>query len=183
MLYKTFDSEFPPQHHPGGVSAVMGYIGGNADRIWSLADWQRFAKLRQFPIWGCDFRVSPGTAGSKAAEAARLLGWRDGRAIIGDCEANADRSWWVGFETTVRNFGYRAVCYGSIDFVTENHAQEYIGALYDDIPSLDNLPDLPPGERWLGKQYAANIDFEGTKIDYSVIDLALLRMGGIGERK
>jgi hypothetical protein len=176
-----FDAAFPPQSAPPGAVAVLGYVGGRGlDRdthVWTLAEWQRFAHLRQFPAWACNTDVSPETSGEIATEEAELLGWsRNGsRALVGDMETQADLKWWQSFEIAVRSSGMIPVCYGSASTVAGNKPSRIFGADWDDNKAI------PAG--WDAHQYEGNVPFGGTLIDWSALTPVMLRLGGEGKRR
>ena len=182
-LWKGFDAAYPPSHPPAHCPIVCGYIAGpRALNIWKPEQWLPFQHLRQAPITVLDLAGDPVKQAHDAVAAAIALGWSTERAIIGDCETAQDRRFWRIFARNVEDYDYVPVAYGSADFVTANHAALYWAAQYDDIPSLDNLPQLPPGERWLGKQYQAEVAFDGTFVDLSVFAHEFYEMCGVGPR-
>lgn len=176
-LHHAFDAEFPPETAPPHCDTVLGYIGGReAARVWTLDEWLRFSHLRQFPIWVPDYALDPREQGIAACQAAHALGWHDGRAIIGDSETEHNREWWAVFAQHIIAGGFVPVDYGSLSTVLQNGAARYI------VAAWDGIPDIAQGAGILGEQYAANVEYGGTRIDLSVLDDALFHMGGINPR-
>jgi hypothetical protein len=181
MSILMFDAAFPPQTAPPGVQAVLGYVGGRGlDRdthIWTLAEWRRFAKLRQFPAWACRTEVSPEASAVVACELAGSFGWnRNGsRALVGDMETTIAPEWWARFEAAVTVNGMVPVCYGSSSTVGLNKPRRIFGAEWDGDPAI------PAG--WVAHQYAGNVPWEGTELDWSSLTPEMLKLGGIGPRR
>jgi hypothetical protein len=181
MSILMFDAAFPPQTAPPGAQAVLGYVGGRGlDRdthVWTLAEWQRFAHLRQFPAWACNTDASPDTSGKVAAGEAELLGWnRNGsRALVGDMETQADPKWWSSFEIAVSSAGMVPICYGSASTVAGNKPHRTFGADWNGDQAIP--------EGWVAHQYAGNLPYENTHIDWSSLTPEMLRLGGKGKRR
>jgi hypothetical protein len=181
---KTFiDAATPPATVPPGVGGVLGYIGGpKATRTWTLDEWLRFEHLAQIPAYVPDITADPVAQGEAAVKAALALGWAPWqkgageRAIVFDLELGADPSWWALLEVTVADRGFVAVCYGSMSTVFGNRASFVLGADWDDIPVV------PAGQTLVGCQYEANHPWEGTLIDFSVVDEWLVLRAGGGPR-
>jgi hypothetical protein len=181
-LYRMFDASQPPGQPYPGSAAVAGYIGGNTPHVWTLAEWQRFHDLRQFPIWVGAGRTDGAADGQAAAAAAHALGWApnrpDRRTIIVDVEALAMRAYLDAFSAPVWQAGYQTVVYESASAVRHNPPKEGIWvALWDD------QADIPPGAAIIGHQYQPDVPFDGTQVDLSVIDDTFLVHGGQGPRK
>lgn len=176
-LIHAFDAAHPPSRAPEHCDAVFGYIGGgDATRIWTHDEWLRFEHLRQFPLWVPDMTLSPVAQARAAANTAHSMNWHDGRAILTDTEAAVNREWYNAFATQLRNEHYLAVDYGSLSVVLGNAASHVI------VAAWDGIADIAAGQTIEGEQYAANLDFDGTKIDLSVISHELLHLGGVGPR-
>lgn len=179
-LHHCFDAAYPPAVVPSHCDSVLGYIGGAKEyREWTLADWRRFSHLRQFPCWVPDVRgsSSPAAAGHAAAAKARSLGWVSSggsRVIVCDLETVEAPSWYHAFATAVNDDGFYCVAYGSLSTVLKNRATNVWGAGYDGSQTLE-------GQH--GHQYAANVRFDSTEVDYSVIDDWMYERGGVGPRR
>lgn len=180
--YKIFDASRPPESAPPGAQGVLGYVGreGFTPHVWTLAEWQRFAHLVQFPAWVPDLKANPFAEGAAAAAAVKRLGWAPHqphrRAIIGDLETSADPEWWQKFSDQVGIEGFVAVDYGSLSTVLGNAAYDVWAADWDGIPAI------VPGQTIQGDQYKANVPWQGTQIDLSVVDQWLMDAGGVGGR-
>jgi hypothetical protein len=181
-LAYMFDAASPPAEAPPGMAAVLGYIGGGrATNIWTLAQWQPFARLRQFPAWVPDFAAEqPIQSAIDASTAACKLGWAsfqpDRRAIVCDLETLTERAWYASFAAETEQQGFTAVAYGSLSTVLDNAAAQVI------VAAWPGPEQWIPGQTIHGHQYAAGISFGGTQVDYSVIDSWLLDRGGQGPR-
>lgn len=180
-LHRMFDAAYPPAAAYPGSDAVAGYIGGNTPHIWTLAEWQRFLHLVQFPIWVGYQESDPVTHGQSAAKAMRDLGWRPNaeirRACILDFETEVNTAWVDTFASEIWTAGYETLVYGSADTVVNNPEKEgrWI-ALYDNQASIPPLPGA------IGHQYRANVAWESTHVDLSVISDDMMVHGGQGER-
>jgi hypothetical protein len=180
MISKMFDAAFPPQSVPGGCQAVLGYVGGRADHVWTLEEWDRFHSLRQLPCWVADISQSPAAQASGAIRAAMGLGWAphqpDTRVIVCDLETAIAPAWYQVFAADVASAGFVAVAYGSLSTVLNCAAIDVLAADWNGVPQLQ------PGQTIHGHQYQANVAFQGTKVDYSAIDEWLFVRGGQGPR-
>src|SRR5271166_890489 len=129
-LHRVFDAAYPPQTAPPGCDGVLGYIGGGrATHVWTLAEWDRFADLRQFPAYVPDFTTEdPTTAATSAAILMKERGWApfqpDRRVVVCDLETLIERGWYQQFAAEVEQLGFTAVAYGSLSMVLENAASE-----------------------------------------------------------
>jgi hypothetical protein len=176
-----FDAAFPPQSAPPGAQAVLGYVGGRGlDRdthAWTLAEWQRFADLRQFPAWACNTEVGPEESALVACQLAGTFGWhRNGtRALVGDMETRVDADWWRRFAASTVTAGMVPVCYGSASTVAGNKPSRVFGADWNGDKAI------PAG--WDAHQYEGNVPFGGTLIDWSALTPVMLRLGGEGKRR
>ncbi len=175
-LTRCFDASLQiPETAPDGCEAVLGYIGGNAIHVWTLAEWDRFGHLRQFPCWVADLASSATQQASDAAEAAKRLGWHEGRAIVADMEEASDAGWWNEWAGELTRRHYQPAWYGVASVVG------VYAATYKWVAEFDNDPDLPAG--WAAKQYAANVAVPGGVVDLSVIGEGLIGHGGVGPRR
>jgi hypothetical protein len=176
-VYKVFDASTPPLIAPPGAQAVLGYIGraGQTPHIWTLPEWDRFARLRQFPAWVPSIGANPTGDAILATGLAMNLGWAphqpNPRAIICDLETNIARDWYSLWAAQVIRDGFTPVAYGSLSTVLQNAALDVWAADWNDIPQLQ------PGQTIHGTQYVA-----GGAVDWSVVDSWLWDRGGEGPR-
>lgn len=186
MISKMFDAANPPATPPPGCQVVMGYIGklNFTPHIWTGGQWQPFAELRQIPCYVPDLANVPELEAGIAYRTAQALGWAahepDERAIVFDFETSegpADRDWWQRCATEIAVAGFVAVMYGSLNTVFENAAEHIV------VAAWDNDAQLLPGQTIHGHQYQAGIPWDGTEIDYSVIDEWLYDRAGRGARR
>lgn len=183
MSHLVLDAAYPPAHVPPEFSGVMGYIGGaRATHVWSLAEWLPFSGMRQFPCYVPDLGSGPGPQARDAVGRAAGLGWAaympgDGRrVIVFDLETGQYPAWYAAAAAVVTSAGFMPVCYGSMSSVFGNEAYANIAAEWDGIDKI------PAGQTLHGVQYAANVQLEGAKVDYSVFDSWLFNRGGVGPR-
>jgi Domain of unknown function (DUF1906) len=176
-LVKCFDaSDQIPSAAPSGCEACLGYIGGTkALHIWTLAEWQQFGHLIQFPCWVADFSGNAGQQGSQAAAAATKLGWRAHRAIVLDMEAVDNPSFLSAWAAEVRKAEFTPVWYGSRS--SSAQASAYIRWLADP----DGVAGLESG--FHAVQYDWNVTVPGGVVDLSVVDSELAALGGRGPRR
>lgn len=183
-LYRVIDAAWPPSSAPAyPVAGVLGYIGGDqATHVWSPAEWQPFAGVRQFPAWICDTSRGPAAEAAAAAAAARALGWAahlpdpGTRAIIGDMETAVAPGWWAAYAAQMTAEGFTAVCYGSLSTVLGNAASDNWIAAWDSVAALQ------AGQTIHGDQYAAGVSYDGAQVDLSIVDDWLFQRGGLGAR-
>lgn len=181
-MYTIIDAANPPAELPPNTAGVMGYIGGHATHVWTLAEWQPFAHVRQYPVWVADLTANPLTQGEAAVKAALSLGWapwqkgNGERALVFDMETSANKSWWAQLTQAVSIRGFVPVCYGSLSTVTGNDAAAYI------LADWDGKAVIPAVEGGHGVQYLADAPYGGTEVDYSVFDAWLFARGGVGPR-
>ena len=181
-LYRAFDAATPPGHAPPGCPAVLGYIGGKrATRGWTLAEWQRFGHLRQFPAWVPDTRgENPVQSAADACRAMKALGWAPNqparRVVVCDLETEIVPQWYQIFAGGVQLAGFEAIAYGSLSTVGGNLAADVW------VAAFDGSAALPPGQTVHAHQYAADVPFGGTQVDYSMMDEWLFDRGGRGPR-
>jgi hypothetical protein len=177
-LIRCFDAAYPPVDPPPGYAAVLGYVGGPyAENTWTLDYWQRFGQLIQFPCYVPDLDESPGDQAADAVSLCLNLGWRPERAIVADLETEVNRAWWQIFASTVLKSGFVPVAYGSLTTVLQNAASVIWCA------DWNNIPEVPAGQAIWGCQDAANVAFQRTQYDSSVITAQLARLGGRGPRE
>ncbi|HXC83855.1 MAG TPA: hypothetical protein VNV62_18560 [Trebonia sp.] len=185
MITTVFDAAFPPSRIPPGCKAVAGYVGrlNFTPHVWTLPEWQRFSSIPQLPYWVPDLAVAPNLEAAAAVHAVLELGWAphiaDERAVIFDFETAsgpADRGWWQECAAAVSAAGFCGVMYGSLSTVLENAAVDVV------VAAWDNSAQLLPGQTIHGHQYKAGVAFDGTQIDYSVMDEWLLARAGVGPR-
>jgi hypothetical protein len=175
-LTRCFDASLQiPELAPDGCEAVLGYIGGNAAHVWTVAEWDRFGHLRQFPCWVADLGSSATKQAADAVGAAKRLGWHETRAIVADLESASDLSWWDEWAGEVSKLHYEPTWYGSASVAGVYTAK------FKWVAEFDNDPDLPEG--WAAKQYAANVEVPGGVVDLSVISSGLIAHGGVGARR
>lgn len=181
-LARVFDAAFPPQAAPPGCTGVLGYIGGRrATNVWTLAEWDRFSHLVQFPAYVPDLTSESGIgAAIQACGLARDLGWApfqpERRVIVVDLETQVVRAWYASFAAEVEQQGFTAVAYGSLSTVLENAAAAVWAA------GWDGRAVLLAGQTIHAHQYTASNSFDKTSIDFSVIDEWLFDRGGQGPR-
>lgn len=182
-LTLAFDAAFPPLNPYPNAGAVFGYLGGNTPHIWTPDEWRRFQNLKQMGIWVGFNEADPVGHGNDAVQAARSLGWTPNgngatrRGIIIDFETEIDPAWIKSYADTVNSGGYDTFVYGSESFVLQNPVRSgrWI-ALYNDQP---NIP-ADPGA--LAHQYVADVPWDGTQVDLSVVSSDFLLHFGYGPR-
>ena len=85
--------------------------------------------------------------------------------------------WLDEFAGVIWAAGYQTFIYGSLATVLGNPPKE--GYL---VADWNRVPAIPPYANVIGCQYQANIPWEGTEVDLSVITDTMLAHGGIGPR-
>ena len=181
-LDRMFDASAPPEKPYPGCTAVAGYIGGNTPHEWTLEEWQRFADLRQLPIWVFGLGgLSARTQGIEAASRARALGWKphahDRRAIVLDMETSEDGAFVAAFAAAVHQEGYSCWPYGSRSTIYSDPTEDGVWvALYDGQFSMEDLPHA------VAHQVAPNVPWDATAVDLSVISAGALHHLGRGPR-
>ncbi|MGA9367276.1 MAG: hypothetical protein WBV35_07450, partial [Steroidobacteraceae bacterium] len=91
-------------------------------------------------------------------------------------ETLSNATWWQTCAAAVSDGGFIAVAYGSLSTVLLNAASDvWVGNWKDGV-----VPQA--GQTVHGTQYQANAPFNGTFVDYSVIDEWLMARGGVGPR-
>jgi hypothetical protein len=178
-LTRCFDASTQiPDKMPPGCKGALGYIGGQAEHVWTTAEWNRFARgkgVRLFPCWVADFSADPRQSARSALTAARRLGWRPHRAVVLDTEATVNKDWVAEF-THELDGGLTVVNYGSAAVVAQNGSAHLWVANWDDDAVLEG------GQSVDGHQYEADVQVAGGVVDYSVINEWLFDHGGAGPR-
>jgi hypothetical protein len=175
ILRKVFDASTQiPATAPDGADGVAGYIGGDAEHVWTKAEWDRFGHLRQFPIWVASTTgtLSAAAQAADAVRVARGLGWRPGRALVCEMDAELDATWWEAFAGIITGHGYLPVWYGSAD------ARPAAASVW--LADPDDEPVLPIDCD--AKQYAWDVEVPGGLVDWSVMSQGLFDRGGEGPR-
>jgi hypothetical protein len=176
-----FDAAYPPPEPYPGCQAVAGYIGGNTPHVWTVDEWLRFGHLVQFPIWTGYLEADPVGHAQQCAAAMHAHGWNPGspdrRAVILDEETQVNAAWLDEFAGVIWDAGYQTFIYGSLATVLGNPPKE--GYL---VADWNRVPAIPPYANVIGCQYQADIPWEGTQVDLSVITDTMLAHGGIGPR-
>lgn len=183
-LTLAFDAAFPPLNAYPNAGAVLGYLGGNTPHVWTPDEWRRFQNLKQMGIWVGYQESDPVGHGNDAASAALSLGWTPNgngatrRGIVLDFETEIDPSWVKSYADTVNSRGFDTFVYGSESFVLQNPVRSgrWI-ALYNDQP---NIPGDPGA---VAHQYEADVPWNGTQVDLSVVSSDFLLHFGYGPRK
>jgi hypothetical protein len=180
-LHKQFDAAYPPASAPPGCTIVAGYIGGSeALNVWTPAEWQRFETLYQVPIWVPDTSGDPKTQASEACAAAKTLGWGPylsyRRLIVFDLELAEVPAWYASVAAEVAAQGYQAAAYGSLSTVLANKAAVVWSADWDGDYALDH------GQSIEASQYAADVAWDNTQVDYSAASEWWTTHCGVGRR-
>jgi hypothetical protein len=180
-VFRFFDAAVPPMSVPPGCIGVAGYIGGDAEHVWTLEEWQRFHLLRVLPIWVADVAASPQGQAAQAAQAARGLGWRaharQRRAIVLDMETSTNGMFVRDFANDLHGEGFDCFPYGSDSSIYADPEMDgYWVALWNDVPNL-GLPNE------VAHQYEANVAFGGAVIDLNTGDDVCWEAMGRGERR
>ena len=182
-LEYMFDAAYPSEKPYPGCAAVAGYIGGNTPHVWSLAEWQRFAHLRQLPIWVAYGMSLPAVEQAKrAAAAAVALGWAAHhaveRVIALDEETATDRAFVAAFAAELHVEGFGCWPYGSQSSIFGDPSEDGVWmALYDGKAGLENFPHV------VAHQYAANVAWMGGAVDLSVVSAEAVQHLGHGPRR
>jgi hypothetical protein len=183
-LSLAFDASVPPSQPYPGARGVMGYVGGNTPHVWSVAEWRRFEHLYQWPIWVGAGEANPQIHGHQAVDAVTSLGWTPRlpfdrrRAILLDYETQVDAAWIDAFAHVIWAGGFETMVYGSQSTVVDNPPKEgrWI-ALYN------GDENIPPDSYALAHQFRANVPFDGTQVDLSVVTAAMVAHAGQGPRR
>jgi hypothetical protein len=188
-LYRMFDAAYPPVQPYPGCAAVAGYIGGNTPHVWTAAEWDRFAHLRQLPIWTGYGDPRPAAEQARAAVDAMLaLGWKADlppgtlehrRVVVLDEETSTDATFVGTFGAVMHLNGFGCWPYGSEStlFALPVLDGRWM-ALYDSTARLENH-----ARRVVAHQYAAGVPWEGGQVDLSVISGQGLAHLGRGPRR
>jgi len=180
-LVRMFDASASiPTTVPPGFGAVAGYIGGDTPHVWTPKEWQRFSSLRQFPIWVDDQETAdPIVSGTKAAAAAKKLGWRDdhSRAIVLDIEQTVKPVWVSKFSQRINTLGYLLIVYGAGDFVAK------VKAARNWVANGSVNPGFVTGQYAVAYQVYFDQKLNGGVVDISIIGDDMLKLGGVGARK
>lgn len=180
-LHLMFDASSPPSSPYPGSHAVAGYIGGMTPHEWDAAEWQPFSQLAQFPIWVDDPAVSAAVQGETAARRALAFGWTalgvPRRAVVYDIETERAPARVDDFANSVWAAGYETVVYGSESTLLASKPKEgrWI-ALYN------GQANIPPDPGAIGHQYRADVPWDNTRVDLSVITDEMMRHAGYGPR-
>jgi hypothetical protein len=180
-LHKQFDAAYPPPSAPPGCTVVAGYIGGSeALNVWTPAEWRRFETLYQVPIWVADTDSDPKTEASDACAASRTLGWAphvaNRRLIVFDLEMAEVPDWYASAAAEVAAQGFQAAAYGSLSTVLANKAAVVWSADWDGDYALDH------GQSIEATQYASDVAFDSTEVDYSAVSDWWAAHSGVGPR-
>lgn len=182
-LVRGFDAAYPPDTAPPGCAVAAGYLGGNTPHPWTTAEWQRFQHLYQIGIWTGYQEWHPEQEAQKAAAAASGLGWipRDGdtwRAVVLDMEGEADEGWVKAFGGQLAAEGYLCWPYLALSALSSDPGGYDVW-----LPDWTGVPAVPPYRNVIACQYAGNVAFGGTRVDYSVWDAGWLTHFGVGPRR
>jgi hypothetical protein len=176
-----FDASSPPAAAYPNAGAVLGYIGGNTPHVWTVAEWLRFQHLRQFPIWVGYQESDPAEHAREAVDAMERLGWtphaNTRRAVIVDEETQVDGPWINTFAQGILDGGYVTIVYESLAVLLDNPHRTGVW-----VADWNNVPQLPEGFPVIGCQYRANVAWENTQVDLSVLSDAMIIHGGYGPR-
>jgi hypothetical protein len=180
-LHKQFDAAYPPASAPPGCTVVAGYIGGSqALNVWTPAEWRVFQSLYQVPIWVPDMNGDPKAEASDACAASRKLGWSpdkpNRRLIVFDLEMAEVPAWYASVAAEVAAQGFQAAAYGSLSTVLANKAAVVWSADWDEDYALDH------GQSIEATQYAPDIAFQDTQVDYSAVSDWWTAHCGVGPR-
>lgn len=181
-LTLAMDAAFPPGQVYPNAGAVLGYIGGNTPHIWTPDEWRRFQDRAQFPIWVGYQESDPVGHAREAAAAMLRLGWtpnltNNRRLCLLDFETQISASWVNSFADTLFTEGYETAVYGSIAFVFRNPLRSGYW-----VADYTERPHIPAGAGVLGCQYIANVPYDGTEVDLSVLLPAMIDHAGTGPR-
>lgn len=147
---------------PPGVTIIGGYIGGDAEHVWTIDEWSAFGKMRKLPIF---VRSGAGNGFDDGIETLKLLYGLNvpgGAAVAYDKETDATdyvqvRQWtrvmWLG--------GYRPWVYGSLDYV-EHYNRKYLW-------TADYTQRRHVNKGAVATQYAANLTYKDLAYDLSEV--------------
>jgi hypothetical protein len=111
------------------VDVWAGYLGGEAENVWTDNDWRRVASFPKLPIYVARTNKNGNYCGLEAIMAIYKLGIPRGTAIASDLELLSHDigtmvEWAAQFNDVLRHFGYYQWPYGSTSYLF-------------DIPSYD----------------------------------------------
>jgi hypothetical protein len=180
-LHKQFDAAYAPTSAPPGCTVVAGYIGGSeALNVWTPAEWRRFRDFYQVPIWVPDIDADPKDQASQACAASKALGWEPGlpnrRLLVFDLELAEVPGWYASVAAEVAAQGFQAAAYGSLATVLANKAAVVWAADWDADYAMDH------GQSIEATQYAADIAWQNTQVDYSAVSDWWTAHCGVGAR-
>lgn len=177
-LYRCFDAANPPDSTPPGCAAALGYVGapGRAYHIWTTAEWHAHPGTQQFPAWVPNLANHPVNEAGDILTAMHQAGWTPGHlfAAVIDYETTgfAAAGWHSALTQSLGRFNVDGIAYGSESTVVQTEAAHLWVAKWDGVQELD-----PAGQTVHGHQYAANVPYGGTVVDYSVVDTWLMSRG------
>lgn len=180
-LARAFDASTPPASTPPNCSAVLGYIGrpAHTPHVWTPAEWQRFKSLVQLPCWVPDLTQHASVEAIAILAALKEAGWPSGGAslapaVIIDYETAGmtEAEWHAELADVLGHGGINTVAYGSLSTIMQVAAAHVWVADWDGTQQLD-----PAGQTVMAHQYAADIPYDGTKVDYSVVTQWLIARG------
>lgn len=184
-LVQMFDAAYPPAAPYPGCAAVAGYIGGNTPHTWARAEWGRFRGLAQLPIWVGYQEGNPVLHAGAAAVAARSLGWRafhqpEWRAIVLDREAELDEPWIAAFGHELQREGFLCWPYNSYSVLAAGGDPPGYSIW---LPTWNDVRTVPPYPNVVAAQFAHDVAWDGTHVDLSVVESAVLGSFGYGPRQ
>jgi hypothetical protein len=181
-LYRVFDAAVPPAVTPPGCLGVLGYLGreGYAYRVWTPADWKQHTGpgIVQFPCW------VPNLRGNPQQEADTLLSYMHDAgftpstghilAAVIDYETTgiSAAGWHSALTQELGRYSVDGIAYGSLSTVVQIEAAHLWVASWDGNATFD-----PAGQTVHAHQYAGNVAYAGTTVDYSVADNWLMSRG------
>jgi hypothetical protein len=181
-----FDAAFPPGRPYPGAGAVAGYIGGNTPHVWTTGEWNACnegGKLAQLPIWVGYNEGDPVGHAKDAAAKATALGWTPNhpshwRAIVLDIEAEQlGEPWLQAFGEQLQDEGFLCWPYMSASVLGQDPPGYSIW-----LPTFNGVASIPAVHNVVAAQYQPNVHFDGTAVDLSVVDPAVLGSFGSGLR-
>jgi hypothetical protein len=181
-----FDAAFPPSKAYPGTRAVAGYIGGNTPHVWTADEWNKASdggNLAQLPIWVGYQENDPVQHAQDAAAKAVALGWTahhpsEWRAIVLDVEAEPiGETWLQAFGEELQDQGFLCWPYMSASVLGQDPPGYSIW-----LPTFNGVQQIPAIHNVVAAQYQPNVQFDGTQVDLSVVDPAVLAAFGSGLR-
>lgn len=119
---RMWDAAHPTFPWPRWLKIVAGYIGGQAEHVWTVVEWRAAGNRKKLPIWVAQL-FGPRDHFKDAWQILQmcfLLRIPKGSPIVIDMETNVDAHYLTGIYTILHFFGYRVWVYGSRDFVFGN---------------------------------------------------------------